>query len=351
MAEGQEQEDKTEEPSERRLEKAFERGEVPRSADLSAFVSVLSAGATAFATAAFVAGPVRDDLAAILANAAGASVVSAGAAGLRSAAMATAGPLLAGMAGAVCAGLAMHRIVLTSEPLMPKLERISPAAGWKRLVGAENVVQFGKTALKVLVIIAVLAALWRADGWRLGATGLLTDVNGLAEAMRALSGRVFWSVLAVFAVFAVLDAAYQRFAWRKRLRMSHQEVKEEHKESEGSPEIKQRVRNLQRQRARQRMMAAVPKASVIIANPTHFAVALRYEKGMAAPVCLAKGVDDLALRIRALAAEHRIPVVENPPLARALHATVKIDEEIPEQHYKAVAEVIGHVMRLARQRR
>jgi len=191
----------------------------------------------------------------------------------------------------------------------------------------------------------------RADGWRLGATGLLTDVNGLAEAMRALSGRVFWSVLAVFAVFAVLDAAYQRFAWRKRLRMSHQEVKEEHKESEGSPEIKQRVRNLQRQRARQRMMAAVPKASVIIANPTHFAVALRYEKGMAAPVCLAKGVDDLALRIRALAAEHRIPVVENPPLARALHATVKIDEEIPEQHYKAVAEVIGHVMRLARQRR
>ena len=130
--------------------------------------------------------------------------------------------------------------------------------------------------------------------------------------------------------------------------MSKQEIKEEMKESEGSPEVKGRMRQLRAQRLKKRMMAAVPKATVILANPTHYAVALRYEAGMRAPVCVAKGVDALALRIRAVAAENAVPVIENPPLARALHAGVKIDAEIPPEHYRAVAEVIGYVMRLRR---
>jgi flagellar biosynthetic protein FlhB len=130
--------------------------------------------------------------------------------------------------------------------------------------------------------------------------------------------------------------------------MSLQELKEEHKQAEGDPTIKGKLRQMRQARMRKRMMANVPKASVIITNPTHYAVALQYERGMAAPVCLAKGIDALALRIREIAGEHRIPIVENPPLARALHATVEIDQPIPPEHYKAVAEVIGYVLRLRR---
>jgi flagellar biosynthetic protein FlhB len=128
--------------------------------------------------------------------------------------------------------------------------------------------------------------------------------------------------------------------------MSVRELKEEFKQTEGDPTIKAKIRQLRQARMRKRMMAAVPKASVVITNPTHYASALQYDRGMNAPVCLAKGVDNLALKIREVAAAHNIPVVENPPLARALHASVEMDEEIPPEHYKAVAEVIGYVMRL-----
>jgi len=155
-------------------------------------------------------------------------------------------------------------------------------------------------------------------------------------------------VLAIYAFVAVGDAAYQRFAWMKRQRMTPREIKEEHKESEGHPEIKAKLRQIRVLRLKKRMMAAVPTATVVVTNPTHFAVALRFEPGMAAPVCVAKGLDSLALRIRAVAADHQVPVIENPPLARALHATVELDAEIPVEHYKAVAEVIGAILRLRR---
>jgi flagellar biosynthetic protein FlhB len=129
--------------------------------------------------------------------------------------------------------------------------------------------------------------------------------------------------------------------------MSHQDLKEEFKETEGDPHIKGRIRQIRTERAKKRMMQAVPKADVVIMNPTHFAVALSYKPpAMAAPQLVAKGVDSLALRIRAIAEEHGVPVVENPPLARALHGAVEVDEEIPSEHYLAVAEVIGYVMRL-----
>jgi flagellar biosynthesis protein FlhB len=130
--------------------------------------------------------------------------------------------------------------------------------------------------------------------------------------------------------------------------MSLREMKEEFKQSEGDPQVKGRIRQLRQARMRKRMMAAVPKASVIITNPTHFSVALSYERGMPAPVCVAKGVDNIALKIREIAGKYDIPVVENVPLARALYATVEIDEEIPVEHYHAVAEVIGYVMGLKR---
>lgn len=162
-----------------------------------------------------------------------------------------------------------------------------------------------------------------------------------------LSLKIMVGACCVMFIVAILDYVYQRFEFMKQMRMSKQEIKDEHKQQEGDPLVKSKLRQIRMERARQRMMANVPSADVVITNPTHFAVALKYDTGiMGAPICIAKGVDTVAFRIRELAEELDIPVVENPPLARALHASVDLDEEIPYEHYKAVAEVISYVYRL-----
>jgi flagellar biosynthetic protein FlhB len=154
------------------------------------------------------------------------------------------------------------------------------------------------------------------------------------------------AVVAMLAAVAIADYFFQYRQWYQRQKMSLQEIKDEFKQSEGDPHIKGKIRQLRQQRMKKRMMAAVPKASVIITNPTHYSVALSYDRGMPAPVCVAKGADNIALKIREIAKKHDIPIVENVPLARALYATVDIDEEIPVEHYQAVAEIIGYVMGL-----
>jgi flagellar biosynthetic protein FlhB len=154
------------------------------------------------------------------------------------------------------------------------------------------------------------------------------------------------TVVALLAIVAAADYLFQYRQWYDRQKMSVREMKEEFRRSEGDPAIKGKIRQLRLARAKKRMMAKVPKASVIITNPTHFAVALQYERGMNAPICVAKGADFIARKIREIAEANDIPVVENPPLARALHATVEIDQEIPQEHYRAVAEIIGYVMKL-----
>ncbi|MEM9206676.1 MAG: EscU/YscU/HrcU family type III secretion system export apparatus switch protein, partial [Pseudomonadota bacterium] len=159
------------------------------------------------------------------------------------------------------------------------------------------------------------------------------------------------AVLAAFAAIAGLDFAYQKFQWMQRQKMTVKEVKDEFKQTEGDPLVKGKIRQIRMERAKARMMAAVPDATVVVTNPTHFSVALKYESGMPAPLCVAKGVDEIALKIRGVATENDVPIVENPPLARALYATVDIDQEIPSEHYKAVAQVIGYVMQLNEKRR
>ena len=167
-------------------------------------------------------------------------------------------------------------------------------------------------------------------------------------ARNLISAALAATVVALLALVAALDYLFQYRQWFERQKMSLEEVKEEYKQSEGDPHIKGRIRQLRHARMKKRMMAAVPSASVIITNPTHYSVALKYERGMSAPVCVAKGVDLMAFKIREIATAHNIPIVENVPLARALHATVEVDDEIPVEHYHAVAEVIGYVMRLRR---
>jgi flagellar biosynthesis protein FlhB len=175
-----------------------------------------------------------------------------------------------------------------------------------------------------------------------------TDPAAILPLTKVLSLEMLGTVVAVLLLVAAADFFFQYRQWFERQKMSLHELKEEFKQTEGDPMVKAKIRQIRQERSRKRMMAAVPSASVVITNPTHYAVALKYDRGMNAPVCVAKGVDALARKIREVATEHAIPVVENPPLARALHGTVEIDQEIPAEHYQAVAEVIGYVMRLNR---
>ena len=354
MAEQGDDDDRTEEPSARRLEQAIERGDVAKSTEVVTFFLL---GATTLAIL-FSAGPASLSLALSLKTFLGnAHQMPIDAQGLRMVAN------YAAMAGIAAVGLPMlfliiagigsnmiqHSLVWSTESLAPKLSRISIMSGAKRVFGKEALVQFLKGLSKMSVVaVAVTIALYPERRKLISFIDL--DPAAVLPEVLVLILKLLGATLGIFAFIAATDYGYQRMKWYKRQRMTKQEVKDEHKEQEGNPEIKQKIKQLRNRAARKRMMAAVPKATVVITNPTHFAVALRYEQGMNAPICLAKGLDAVALKIREIAEGHDVPVIENKPLARALHATVEIDGEIPAEHYKAVAEVIGYVMRFRKQR-
>ncbi len=354
MSDDTDQEDKTEDPTERRIEQAIERGDVPKSMESATFFALASGtlALTVVGTAGlgdFVAG-----MRGFLANAHQVPFDSGGLMGVVQFSVwkifaICAIPFVFALAAGIGQGMLLHRPLWTTEPLTPKMNRISPMAGFKRVFGKEAFVQFLKGLIKFsIVTILMFVVLW-PERARLDIL-VRMDPAKMLDASWALTMKLLGAVLMVYVFVAAADIFYQRFTWRQRLKMTREEMKKEYKESEGSPEIKGRIRKLRMELLKRRMMAQVPKASVVVTNPTHYAVALRYEAGMNAPVLLAKGVDSLALRIREVAGEHEIPIVENVALARALHARVEIDQEIPEEHYKAVAEVIGYVMRLRRQR-
>lgn len=354
MAEEEDKESKTEEPTERRIEKAIERGDVPKSAEMAVLLSLGVSILCLMIGGALGGNGLVSAFASFLSRM---HSVPVDGLGLRMLAMQgsvlmlqiLALPFVLALIAGVAAGLIAHRPIFTSEPLMPKLNRLSPIAGFKRLFGREALIQFVKSLLKFAIVGAVmLIVLWPERG-KLAMLATIAPGEMLEVAART-SLKLLAGVFAVFTVVAIADLLYQRFAWRERLKMSREELKQEYKETEGNPEVKAKLKRLRNEVLRRRMMAAVPKASVVITNPTHFAVALKYERGMNAPVLVAKGVDSLALKIREVAAAHEVPIVENPPLARALHAAIDIDDEIPEDHYRAVAEVIGYVMKLRRQR-
>jgi flagellar biosynthetic protein FlhB len=251
---------------------------------------------------------------------------------------------------AIVANLIQHRPLVSLSPLAPRLSKISPLSGAQRLFSRDSLVNFAKGLAKIGVVGAVMFyALW-PERDRLESM-ITSDPVVLLPIAQELVLKLFWACIAAMTVIAAADFAYQRQRWWTKHKMTLQEVRDEFKQMEGDPKIKGRVRQIRMERARRRMMAQVPQATVVIANPTHFAVALKYDRTMPAPLCVAKGADDVALRIRGVAEEHEVPVVENPPLARALYASVEIDQAIPTEHFKAVAQVIGYVMRLRRRRK
>ena len=254
-------------------------------------------------------------------------------------------PLLLLVAAAFAPGLLQHGWLWTTFNLSPRLDRINPMAGLKRLFSLRNLVELFKGIIKMSIVGTFAAILMLPTfGW-IGQL-ISADINQLLPTLLAMVVKLLSGVLLVLVVLAGLDYIYQRYEFMKSMRMTKQEIKDEFKQMEGDPVIKQALRRIRSQRARQRMMQAVPTATVVVTNPTHYACALKYDQTMNAPVLLAKGVELIAFRIIEKARENFIPIVQNPPLARTLYSTVEVDEEIPREHYKAVAEVIGYVMRL-----
>jgi flagellar biosynthesis protein FlhB len=352
MADESDTSDKTEDPTQKRLDDALERGDVVKSQELNTWFII--AGATLVLST--FSGSIGDGLMVplrnLLENAWMINIDGPGllalAQSLGYAVAAALGlPMLMLMLAAIAGNMLQHRLVWSGEQLKPKFSKISPAAGAKRLFGKQALVNFAKGIFKLVALGAVMTAILWPERHRIESM-VRFDPAALLGVTSSLTIHLLGAVVALLAVVAIGDYLFQYRQWFERQKMSLQEMKEEFKQSEGDPHVKGKIKQLRQARMRKRMMAAVPKASVIITNPTHYSVALSYERGMSAPVCVAKGVDNIAFKIREVARAHEVPIIENVPLARALYATVEIDQEIPVEHYHAVAEIIGYVMGLRR---
>ncbi len=343
--------ERSEDPTQKRLDDALERGDVAKSQEVNTWFMI--AGATlVLSTFSSSIGGIETPLKNLIANSWMIRTDGAGllmlAKNLEYTIFAAIGvPLLMLLLTAIAGNMLQHRLVWSGESLKPKLSKISPMEGAKRIFGKQAVANFLKGLFKLVALGAVMTAILWPERHRLESM-LRFDPASLLGVIVSLSVHLMGAVVAMLAVVAIADYFFQYRQWYERQKMSLREMKEEFKQSEGDPHIKGRIRQLRQARMKKRMMAAVPKASVIITNPTHYSVALSYERGMQAPICVAKGVDLIALKIREVAGQHDIPIVENVPLARALYATVEIDEEIPVEHYHAVAEIVGYVMGLKR---
>ena len=343
--------EKTEDPSSKRLQEARERGQVPRSRELTIFATALGGSATLAVVGASMAGrmalTMRHGLAIDpeslqnsdgMSSALGAAIVGAVTSLL---------PIFGALIGLILlASVAMGGWNFSMQAMAPDFTRLSPLPGLARLFGLRGATELGKALLKCLVIGGVCAAI---------VSSLFGDVMALAHmethaainrGVGLVSSAFVW-LCASLVLIAMVDVPLQLYQFKLGLRMTRQELRDEAKESDGRPEVKQRIRQMQQQLARRRMMHKIPTADVVIVNPTHFAVALKYDpKKMRAPRVLAKGVDLVAQNIRNIAAEHRIPVFESPKLARALYRSTDLNKEIPAGLYVAVAQVLSYIFRV-----
>lgn len=349
MAQGEDKESKTEEPTEKKISDALEKGNVPRSREISTFASLLGV----LAGCAFLVAPaslhLAGDIAVLLDQPGGFSLSS----GHEASALLWALSLRLGdflwpvvgvlMFSGLAAALFQHAPSFALDQIKPKWSRISPASGWQRIFGGRGFIEFAKAVFKFGAIAVVCLIMLGAD--RRDVIGaMLLDPNGLPNLVLTMVMRLISAVCAAIVVLVAADIVWSRFRWRADLRMTRQELKDEMKQAEGDPLVKARLRSLARDRARRRMMTIVPKATVIIANPTHYAVALKYDRAKGgAPVVIAKGVDLIALRIREIAAEHSVPVIEDKPLARALYDAVEVDQWIPAEFYRAIAKILHFI--------
>jgi flagellar biosynthetic protein FlhB len=350
MAGSEDRESKTEEATPRRIEEALGKGNTPftrevgNAAALVAFGLLLPVAAPIAATrlvpslSIFIDRPFDFSLT-------GVSTAVAIAWYLGPLMLVVIAPIVfAVMVSGVLASASQNAPRLVLKRITPQFSRLSPSAGLTRMFGAQGRVEFLKALAKFVIVGALFYFLLRAGSHRIGNL-LLMRFDNVPTALVSEISRVFLISGLCIGVLALVDVLWTRFKWRFDLRMSVQELKDEQKQSDGDPAIKARQRSIARERSRQRMIAAVPRATLVIANPTHYAIAMRYVNGeTAAPVVVAKGIDHLALRIRAIAEANDIPVIEDRALARSLYEAVKTDRPIPPEFYRAIAEIILHLL-------
>jgi flagellar biosynthetic protein FlhB len=352
---GSDDDDKTEEPTPRKLEQAREKGDIVYTPEVGAALSLIAATGIV----AFMSGPIVSEMArGFIGFIAMPDQFSSDPGSLRAIMtsiilklMAIFGlTALALAAAGIAARYVQDRPTFSGEKLTPKLNKLNPVEGFKRVFGKQAFASFVKSLAKLVLVGAVLAwVLWPHDS-TIDNMALL-DPGALLPFIKDKVVSMLIALASAAALLAAVDYVFTRQSYMKRMRMSRREIKEEMRQSDGDPMVKAKLRQIRMERSRKRMLANVPQASVVITNPTHYAVALKYDPlETPAPICLAMGVDAVAQRIREAAEEHNIPIVEDPPLARALFATAEIDRPIPKEHYEAVAKVIGFVMRLARRR-
>lgn len=355
MSEDNDDSQKTEDPTSKRLDEARNEGNVPKSQEFNHLLMILAftlavllfgghaAREIANMSTPFLESP--DQIPADLGH-----LVHTAWRLLGLVLLAGIAPLVLAFMAAFGASYLQFGLLWSADNLMPRLDKISPLAGFKRIFSLRSVTELLKGVMKIaLVATAVGYFVMPSVGDLHQLIGM--DMGQLVAAINKEVKIVLIGVFSVMGVIAAADILYQRYEYMKTLRMSRQDLRDEYKQTEGDPLVKGRLRQLRMERARRRMMGEVPNADVVVTNPTHYAVALKYDQNaMAAPKVVAKGTDKVAQRIREVAEEAEVPIIENPPLARGLYAAVDIDQEIPPEYYKAVAELISYIFKLKKRR-
>lgn len=351
MSDEQDEAQKTEDPTQKKLSDAMEKGDFAKSQEVKNWFVLFGACIVGLVALQGLASNLRGSMANILEFSHLIPMDSEGLSTFIGNLVAEIGgymifPVTILVIAALAGAMIQHRPMITFEKIQPKLNKISVLSGLKNKLSMQNFVEFLKSVFKLILVSVVVFIIVWPDKEML--ENMMTlEASAMNDIVYTMVIRVLIGVVAVMAIISGLDFLFQKFQFIKKMRMTKQEVKDEFKQSDGDPQVKARLRQIRMERARTRMMAAVPEANVVVTNPTHYSVALKYEHGkMDVPKVVAKGVDSLAFKIREVAKEHNIPILENPPLARLLYSTVEVNEEIHGDHYQAVAEIIGYVMRI-----
>lgn len=351
MSEDQDDAQKTEEPTQKKLEDSRKKGDVPLSREVNNWIVlfastlvILGFGPTMLTEFTLLFKSVLEQMATVPLAPYGVGQLAQTL--TKDVVQIIWLPVMFLVLAALVGPLGQVGILFAPESVKPSLSKISVIKGFKRLLSMRSLVEFAKGIMKLAIIASIGFILLRPFYDGVDHLVGLPVINVMSE-IEFLLTRLMAGILVVLLVVAVIDLVYQRVSHIKKMRMTREEVKDEYKQSEGDPQVKAKLRQLRTQRARQRMMQSVPEADVVITNPTHFACALKYDPDtMDAPVMTAKGADNIAAKMREVANEHNITIVENPPLARALYRNVEVDEPVPPEHYQAVAEVISYVFKL-----
>ena len=353
MADEKEADSKTEDATSKRIEDARKQGDVAKSPEVTQLAGLAGAFGVIIAGGGWLARDMADKLTPFLAHPdafrmAGPGGVAVGRYALEAALPAMVAVMGATMLSGVAGNVLQTGLMFTPSKLAPDLSKLSLIKGFQRLFGIDGFVQFLRAALKVLLTGVVAWAVLSPHAHELAGLANL-DIAAILPFGVRMATDLAIGVLILLAALAGADFIWQRRRHAAKLRMTKEEVKEDYKQAEGDPHVKARQRQIRNDRARRRMIQAGPTATVVVMNPTHFAVALRYEAGQtAAPECVAKGVDAVAFKIREVAEAAGVPIIEDAPLARALYATVEVDEVIPQEHFQAVAKIIGFIMSAAK---